>query len=71
MPSAVPPESGIPIIDLLANQPDDRAKYKQAASQLYEAFRDVGFAYITNHGVPEDEISAAFSWVSLTFVRPR
>lgn len=48
----------IPIVDLAASAPAD-----QSTGELCKAFREVGFAYIKNHGIPEEKIQEAFSWV--------
>jgi isopenicillin N synthase-like dioxygenase len=59
----------IPIIDLepiRSGAPDEALA---TGKQVYEAFRDVGFAYIRNHGVPQQKIDEAFRWVSLHDMR--
>lgn len=62
----VPTVSNIPIIDLepaRTGGPEDVAK---VAHEVYEAFKHVGFAYIKNHGVAQDLVDEAFSWVSIS-----
>lgn len=54
----------IPIIDfelLRSGCPDDARK---TGREVYEAFRDIGFAYIKNHGLPQELINQAFEWVA-------
>ncbi|EED14117.1 gibberellin 20-oxidase, putative [Talaromyces stipitatus ATCC 10500] len=61
----------IPIIDLeLAHtgSPEDVAK---VAHDVYQAFKHVGFAYIKNHGVPQELINEAFGWSSKFFALPQ
>ncbi|MDH3692825.1 MAG: isopenicillin N synthase family oxygenase [Gammaproteobacteria bacterium] len=50
----------IPVIDLEPLSDDSDAGYRQVALLFDKAYRDVGFTYITNHGVPQDVIDAAF-----------
>ena len=50
----------IPVIDLgpyLAGEPGAREK---AAEELRHAFEDIGFYFVTNHGVPQSLIDEAF-----------
>jgi isopenicillin N synthase-like dioxygenase len=64
-PVDVEADVAIPIIDLgpiRSGTPDEALA---TGRQVYEAFRDVGFAYIRNHGVPQEKIDEAFKWVSL------
>ncbi|KAJ3495794.1 hypothetical protein NLG97_g3132 [Lecanicillium saksenae] len=56
----------IPIVDLAASAPAD-----QTTSELCKAFREVGFAYIKNHGIPEEKIEEAFSWSRKFFDLPQ
>ncbi|EXJ71524.1 uncharacterized protein A1O5_05332 [Cladophialophora psammophila CBS 110553] len=57
----------IPIVDLspftspsLSADTSHEARLK-AAQKLVRACRDVGFVYVKNHGVPEDELAKAFA----------
>jgi isopenicillin N synthase-like dioxygenase len=36
----------------------------ETGKKVFEAFRDVGFAYIKNHGLPQELLDQAFEWVS-------
>lgn len=58
------PEVAIPIIDLEPVRSGSEDEALATGRQVYEAFRDVGFAYIRNHGVPQEKIDEAFGWVS-------
>lgn len=54
-------EATLPVIDLsglMTGDPDDKAR---VASALGDAARTSGFFYVTNHGVPQDLIDAAFA----------
>jgi isopenicillin N synthase-like dioxygenase len=64
--------SQIPVIDvgpLVTPGPDARA-LRQAASRIGEACRDVGFFYITNHGIPEPESEALLAEAKRFFGLP-
>lgn len=56
-------EPNIPIIDLAAflNQESTVEKRLKVAQDLVSACRHVGFVYIKNHGVPEDQLEQAFA----------
>ncbi|EGX88681.1 gibberellin 20-oxidase, putative [Cordyceps militaris CM01] len=56
----------VPIIDLAASAPTE-----EQANDLCKAFREVGFAYIKNHGIPEETIQEAFSWSRQFFDLPQ
>lgn len=56
---------GIPIVDLAPLEGGSGREVEKTASQLYDAFRRVGFAYVKNHGVPQDMVEAAFDWVGM------
>lgn len=53
----------IPIIDLQRARSGAPDEVTRAAQEVYLAFKNVGFAYIKNHGVPQDLIDEAFEWV--------
>ena len=53
----------IPIIDLEPARSGGPEELANLAHEIYQAFKHVGFAYIKNHGVPQDLIDEAFSWV--------
>lgn len=63
--------ASIPVVDfapLLGGRPDDAAVVGRA---VYEAFRDIGFVYLKNHGFPQDTIDEAFEWVTDSFYLSR
>ncbi|KXJ23208.1 UPF0676 protein [Exaiptasia diaphana] len=41
--------------DEVASDSDERVQ--EIASQVCEAFKDIGFVYLKNHGIPEDEVN--------------
>lgn len=49
----------LPVIDLAALRDGERG-VREVAATLCAAFEKVGFAYVVNHGVPQDLIDAAF-----------
>jgi isopenicillin N synthase-like dioxygenase len=52
----------IPIVDFAEFSPDaPKATRKRIAEELVRACREVGFVYITNHGVPAKKLDRAFS----------
>lgn len=53
----------IPVIDLAPARSGSDEDVQIVAKELYEAFKNVGFAYVKNHGVPEDVVNEAFHWV--------
>ncbi len=63
-----PEELAIPIIDLEPVHSETSNEAYETGKSVYEAFRDVGFAYITNHGLPQELLDQAFEWVSVGFV---
>lgn len=62
--AAVEGASHVPLVDFTTFRSGTPNQAKTISKQLYEAFRDVGFVYLKNHGVPQDVVDEAFSWVS-------
>jgi isopenicillin N synthase-like dioxygenase len=60
----------IPIIDFapLLTQNSQRETFAKAGKEIYEAFKNVGFAYIKNHSVPQEVVDEAFEWVCCTSI---
>lgn len=50
----------IPIIDLAAVMADEPGAERRAADELRHAFENIGFYFITNHGVAQELIDGAF-----------
>ncbi|KAF4121014.1 Isopenicillin N synthase [Geosmithia morbida] len=61
----------IPVIDFAkfdCGSPEDDQAIGKA---MYEAFRDHGFAYIANHGIPQGVVDEAFEWNRKFFDLPQ
>jgi isopenicillin N synthase-like dioxygenase len=56
--------STVPIIDFAPFLNGDAAEKAQVAEELDEAFRNVGFVYLRNHGVEMERVERCFGWVS-------
>ncbi|KAL7932237.1 hypothetical protein V8C35DRAFT_307752 [Trichoderma chlorosporum] len=63
--------SNIPVIDLAPARSGSDEDIQRVAEQLYEAFKNVGFAYVKNHGVPENIVNEAFNWSRKFFSLPQ
>jgi isopenicillin N synthase-like dioxygenase len=50
----------VPVIDFSSFR---REKSLEKATELFAAFRDSGFVYLQNHGVPQEVVDEAFAWV--------
>ncbi|KIW11343.1 hypothetical protein PV08_10643 [Exophiala spinifera] len=66
-----PAELAIPIIDLEPVRSGNPEQVLETGKKVYEAFRDVGFAYIKNHGLPQAILDQAFEWSSKFFSLPQ
>jgi isopenicillin N synthase-like dioxygenase len=55
--------NGIPIVDFGAFLSGSEEAKEQIAKQLDDAFRDVGFVYLKNHGVSREVVEECFEWV--------
>lgn len=53
----------IPVIDLTPTRTGTPEEAARTARDIYLAFKNVGFAYIKNHGVPQHLVDEAFAWV--------
>ncbi|KAK5014088.1 hypothetical protein LTR60_003539, partial [Cryomyces antarcticus] len=70
-----PSTSPIPVVDFspFANAPSEPSSHDQkaAAAKIHEAFRSVGFVYLTNHGVPKEKVEECFMWSERFFALPQ
>ena len=57
--------SGIPVLDFSRLRHGSSEDTHETATKLFEAFRDVGFVYLKNHGLPQETVDEAFSWVNI------
>lgn len=62
--STADPSLSIPVVDFGPFSSGRREDAATVGKALYEAFRDYGFAYVSNHTVPHDIVDEAFAWVS-------
>lgn len=53
----------IPVVSFSKFLTGDRADQKEVARQVYEAFSDVGFIYLKDHGVPQSRVEEIFALV--------
>ncbi|XP_045614839.2 uncharacterized protein [Procambarus clarkii] len=66
----------IPVIDLgnldLGQETEtSQEEWQRVAKQLHQAFTDIGCAYLTNHGVPDDKLSLLYEAASTFFSLPQ
>ncbi|KAL2849706.1 hypothetical protein BJX68DRAFT_94847 [Aspergillus pseudodeflectus] len=61
----------IPIIDLEPARNGGPEAIAKVAHEVYQAFKHVGFAYIKNHGVPQELVDEAFGWSAQFFALPQ
>lgn len=50
----------VPVIDF---SPFRKEKSLEKAKELFAAFRNSGFVYLQNHGIPQEVVDEAFAWV--------
>ena len=62
--------SGIPVIDFSPFLRGDRAGQRWVAAEIYRACHDVGFLYLTGHGIPKAAINDAFGQARGFFALP-
>jgi len=61
LPKETPPNhEAVPVIDF---SPFREEKSLEKAKELFAAFRDSGFVYLQNHGIPQEVVDEAFVWV--------
>jgi len=62
--------SSLPIISLSGLRSDDPDKRRATAAELGRACRDVGFFYVTDHGIPQAVCNGAFDLARQIFELP-
>ncbi|KAL3477641.1 hypothetical protein BJX99DRAFT_225861 [Aspergillus californicus] len=68
---AIAETPSIPIIDLEPARTGGPEEVAKVAHEVYQAFKYVGFAYIKNHGVPQELVDEAFGWSAKFFSLPQ
>ncbi|PSN18768.1 isopenicillin N synthase family oxygenase, partial [filamentous cyanobacterium CCP5] len=53
-------ETSIPLIDFAPFLSNDQASQQRLAAEIFRACHEVGFIYLTNHGIPQPSIERAF-----------
>jgi isopenicillin N synthase-like dioxygenase len=68
-----PPKTprNIPVVDLAASFAGEGAAFDAAAAAIHRACREMGFFYVSHHGVPSPLLEAAFAWSKRFFDLPR
>lgn len=62
--SSKPSGSVVPLIDFSKFRSENKTESHQAAGELFSAFKEAGFVYLQNHGLPQEIVDEAFEWVS-------
>jgi isopenicillin N synthase-like dioxygenase len=65
------PLEQIPVVDFASFRSGDRAERKRVGIELGNAFRNVGFAYLADHGVSQELIDRTFAEAARFFALPR
>ena len=63
-----PTSTPIPVVSFAPFLTGDRSDQKAVARQVYDAFSNVGFIYLRDHGIASkkvDEIFQLVSWLSI------
>ncbi|PSN15319.1 isopenicillin N synthase family oxygenase [filamentous cyanobacterium CCT1] len=63
-------QTEIPLINFSPFLTDDPVGKVQVAADIYHACHEAGFLYLTNHGIPEGAIAAAFAQSKQFFALP-
>ena len=65
------PLEQIPVVDFEPFRTGGPEERKRAALELASAFRNVGFAYLGGHGVPQELVDRTFAEAGRFFALPR
>ena len=64
-------ETKIPVVDFAAwcdGDGSEEEERKRVAREIDDAFRDVGFVYLKNHGVSGEMVRGCFEWVRIIYL---
>jgi isopenicillin N synthase-like dioxygenase len=54
----------IPVVDFSAFPNGSEEEKHRTARAIDDAFQNMGFVYLTNHGVSAEKVEECFQWVS-------
>lgn len=60
MPSTTP---ALPVFDFSKFLHGEREERYKAATEIVDAFKSLGFVYLTDHGISGNKIQSLFDWV--------
>lgn len=60
-PTSTVPDSGIAIIDFAPFL--NGSNKREVANAMLESFKDIGFVYLLNHGIPQERVTQMFGMV--------
>lgn len=61
----------IPVVDLAPSFTGDPAAFDAVAYEIHKACREMGFFYVSSHGIPQSLIDQSFAWSKRFFDLPR
>ncbi|KAJ7854610.1 thymine dioxygenase [Mycena leptocephala] len=68
MRSTTVPDSGIAIIDFAPFL--DGSNKQEVANAMLASFKDIGFVYLLNHGIPQERVTQMFEMSKTFFAKP-
>ncbi|KAJ7840241.1 thymine dioxygenase [Mycena leptocephala] len=68
MRSTTVPDSGIAIIDFAPFL--DGSNKQEVANAILASFKDIGFVYLLNHGIPQERVTQMFEMSKTFFAKP-
>ncbi|KAK0461812.1 Clavaminate synthase-like protein [Desarmillaria tabescens] len=61
-------ESGIPVVDFGPFR--DGTRKQEVADAILKSFKEVGFVYLVNHGIPQEKMDGIIGWAKKFFALP-
>ncbi|KAK0461813.1 Clavaminate synthase-like protein [Desarmillaria tabescens] len=61
-------ESGIPVVDFGPFR--DGTRKQEVADAILTSFKEVGFVYLVNHGIPQEKMDGIIGWAKKFFALP-